>query len=221
MLVSRTRSAGNAPAKSRANPQSQRVGQAVAASERARSAGRRRAPRPRPPGWASWSRASPQAGADRDRVRDELGAAVAERARVVAAAAVADQRHAPAVAVRGAPRRGARPARARGREQPVLATNPHVLRPVADPPQPRGEHQQRLVAGAEAGHQHHRPPVAARDAAAVEDRIDEQPVRARAASGSRADGRPTSVRRQRRSSPAPDASSVGEDIGPGAFPCAL
>ena len=80
-------------------------------------------------------------------MRDEFGAAMAERSRVVAAAAVADQRD-PAVV-----------AGVNGLESaldslhcPVRAADvghePAHVRPVSDSPQPDREHKQRLVTAA-------------------------------------------------------------------------
>jgi hypothetical protein len=55
-----------------------------------------------------------------------------------------------------------------------VGDEPAHARPVADPVKPPGDHRQRLIAGQEARHQHHGPPVAVRDAATGEHRIDQQ-----------------------------------------------
>jgi hypothetical protein len=51
---------------------------------------------------------------------------------------------------------------------------PAEMGPISDPPQPGGEHEQRLVTAAQARHQDHRPPVAAGHAASTKERIDEE-----------------------------------------------
>jgi hypothetical protein len=51
---------------------------------------------------------------------------------------------------------------------------PAEMGPIPDPPQPDGQHEQRLVAAAQARHQDHRPAVAARHAASAKNGIDEE-----------------------------------------------
>jgi hypothetical protein len=137
--------------------------------------------------------------------RDEHAARVLEpreRTRVVPAAAVADQGHPPAVAA------------LQLLDPPVDAVERAVravdvdeeaaaVRAMPDPAQPGSEHGQRLVAGEEARHDDHRPPVAGRDAAAGEHGVADQAGEFERPSLLGDQASPPALRRHARSSRAP------------------
>jgi hypothetical protein len=93
----------------------------------------------------------------------------------VATAAVADQRDAAVIAGVNGLKSALDSLHGAVRAADVGHEPAHV-RPVSDSPQPGGEHEQRLVTAAQAGHQDHRPAIAAGHAASAKDRIDEQPA---------------------------------------------
>jgi hypothetical protein len=112
--------------------------------------------------------------AHRNRVRHALGASRGDRACVVTAAAVADDSHAPAVALPGSCDDGVDAVE--GAIGAVGVRHEAAgVRAVADTPEPGREHGKRRVARPEPRCQNDRATVAARDAVAHEHGIHEQP----------------------------------------------
>ena len=128
---------------------------------------------------------------------DQLRAAVSERAGVVSAAAVTDQRDPAAVAAVEV----LEPA-IDAIEGAIRASDVHdetaQRRAVADSPQPGGQHEQGLVAAAKAREQDHRTPVPVRDADPADDRIDEKPGELERPAGLSQVVAPPALLRQRR-----------------------
>ena len=123
-----------------------------------------------------------EVGSHRDGVRDPVGAACGERAGEVATAAVADQRDATPVC---APELVDRALDAVKRAVRAVGVGDKAgeAGPIAEPPQPRRDDSEGLIAGQKARHQDDRPAVAVRDAYPVPHRVGEQASQLEAPAG--------------------------------------